>query len=338
METGKLPPELLAELLTNLGAPDHRVVVGPAPGEDCAVVDMGDRFLVAKSDPITFTADRIGWYVVQVNANDIACTGATPKWFLPTVLMPKRFTHDDVRGLFADLSLACEELGVAVIGGHTEVTLDIDRPIVSGTMLGELMDRDRLVSTGGAKDGDSVILTTGVAIEGTAILASECRDELRSAGVDDNTIARAADYLTRPGISVVSAARALFESVNVNSFHDVTEGGIVTALREVATASNLGVVFEAESTPVLSECEKICSVLDIDPLGLLGSGALIATMPSIDAPRALKALDSVGVNGWEIGQMIEAEDGMWLIDRQGEHTMPEFRRDELARYLDGRKS
>ena len=336
MNTGKLPPALLTELLADMGAHDPRVIVGPALGEDCAVVEMGDRLLVAKSDPITFAAERVGWYAVQVNANDIACSGALPRWFLPTVLLPVAFSPDDARRLFADLSQACRELGVAIIGGHSEVTLGIDRPIVAGAMLGELLDREKLVTTGGAQDGDSVVLTTGVAIEGAAILATDCADDLRRAGADDATIARAANYVNDPGISVVSAAQALCRSVDVHSLHDVTEGGIVTALREVAAASNLGVVFEAESTPVLRECEAICSFLNIDPMGLLGSGALVATMPAIEVPKALRALDSVGVNGWEVGQMLEREDGMWLIDRQGEHEMPEFERDELARYLDER--
>lgn len=337
METGKLPPGLLADLLGELRADDPRVLVGPAVGEDCAVVDMGDRLLVAKSDPITFAAERIGWYAVQVNANDVACTGAAPKWFLPTVLLPTGFEEAKVRELFGDIATACRQLGVAVIGGHTEVTLGLDRPIVAGTMLGELAERDRLISTGGAQDGDSIVLTIGVAIEGTAVLGSECADALRGVGIDEETIRKAAGYVNDPGISVVSAARALAEAVDVRSLHDVTEGGVVTALREVATASGLGVVFEAESTPVLPECERICAALGIDPMGLLGSGALLATMPAIEVPRALRALDSIGVNGWEIGQMIGAEDGMWLIDREGEHEMPEFARDELARYLEGER-
>ena len=166
MKPGKLPPELLAELLTNVGTHDSRVIVGPAVGEDCAVVEMGDRLLVAKSDPITFAAERVGWYAVQVNANDVACSGAAPRWFLPTVLLPADFEVEDARKVYADISDACRELGVAVIGGHSEVTLGIDRPIVAGTMLGELLDRAQMVTTAGAQDGDSVVLTTGVAIEG----------------------------------------------------------------------------------------------------------------------------------------------------------------------------
>ena len=336
METGKLPPDILEKLLSDLGASDPRVLVGPGLGEDCAVVDMGDRLLIAKSDPVTFAADRVGWYVVQVNANDVACTGAAPRWFLPTVLLPTSATPDDVRGIFMDISVACRQIGVAVIGGHTEVTDGLPRPIVAGTMLGELTDRARLVSTGGAQDGDSIIVTTGLAIEGTAILAREHAAELRAHGLDKQSLEKAADYLDDPGISILPAARALFETRAVHSMHDVTEGGLITALREIAAASNLGLVAEAESVPLLPECDAICEALGLDPLGLLGSGALIATMSAGDVPGALRALDRVGVTGWEIGQMMEPSDGLWLIDRSGERTLPEFRRDELARYLEER--
>ena len=176
------------------------------------MVDMGDRLLIAKSDPVTFAADRVGWYVVQVNANDVACTGAAPRWFLPTVLLPTSATPDDVRGIFTDISVACRQIGVAVIGGHTEVTDGLPRPIVAGTMLGELTDRTRLVSTSGAQDGDSIIVTTGLAIEGTAILAREHAAELRDHGLDMQSLEKAAGYLGDPGISILPAARALFET------------------------------------------------------------------------------------------------------------------------------
>ena len=336
METGKLPPHVLTELLSNLGAADPRVLVGPGVGEDCAVVDMGDRVLIAKSDPITFAADNVGRYVVQVNANDVACTGGVPRWFLPTVLLPASCTTDELRSIFADISDACRQIGVAIIGGHTEVTEGLPRPIVAGTMLGELENRSRLVSTGGALDGDSIIVTTGVAIEGAAILAREYGDELRALGLDGAALDNAAGYLDDPGISVLPAARALFETNSVHCMHDVTEGGLITALREVAAASNLGLVAEGESVPLLPECAAICEALGLDPLGLLGSGALIATMAAGDVPDALRALDRVGVSGWEIGQMMEPSDGLWLIDRNGERALPEFRRDELARYLEER--
>ena len=337
MEAGKLPPALLSELLSEFAANDPRVRVGPKVGEDCAVIEMGNQLLIAKSDPVTFVVDRIGWYAVQVNANDIACTGGVPRWFLPTILLPPNIDENEIRAIFSDIAMACGELGVSVVGGHTEVSVGIPRPIVAGTMLGELDSSAYLISSSGAQDGDSIIVTTGIAIEGTAILAREFAADLSRLGVNDDDIARAADYLKTPGISVVSAARALCDSVDVHSMHDITEGGVITALREVAIGSDVGLVVEAESMPILPESVTICQVLGIDPLGLLGSGALVATLSSSDVPRALRALDATGVSGWEVGQIMEADEGLWMVDRTGDNALPEFRRDELARYLESRE-
>jgi len=149
-------------------------------GEDAAVIDMGDRYLVAKSDPITFATDEIGWYVVNVNANDIACSGAVPRWFLATLLLPAEKTDEQlVETIFEQLSSACEQLGITLAGGHTEITYGLDRPIIAGHMLGEVRP-DRFVSTSGMKVGDDIILTKAVAVEATALIAGEKLDELKA--------------------------------------------------------------------------------------------------------------------------------------------------------------
>src|SRR5207253_4737153 len=153
---GKLPGELLQAVLDKHVPRDPRVVVGPRVGEDAAVIDLGDRYLVATADPITFATDDLGWYALHVNANDIVVRGATPRWFLATLLLPARTTDEEsVRALFAQLAAACEELEVALVGGHTEVTHGLDRAIVAGTMLGEGA-KDKLVTTGGARVGDAI--------------------------------------------------------------------------------------------------------------------------------------------------------------------------------------
>ena len=202
MELGKFPPQLLQRLLAKEGVRDERVLLGPAPGEDAAVIDMGERLLVAKCDPITFASNEIGWYAVQVNANDVACTGGVPRWFLVTLLVPDTFTEDQAEAVFDGVLQACNARNIALVGGHSEVAYGIDRPIVLGTMLGEV-ERDRLVTTGGAQEGDSIVMSKGVAIEGTAVLARDFREELLSAGVSAEAIEAASGYLHRPGISVV---------------------------------------------------------------------------------------------------------------------------------------
>lgn len=332
MDVGKFPAELLERLLSKVTMADPRVLVGPKIGEDAAVIDMVNRLLVAKSDPVTFATDSIGWYAVQVNANDVACTGGMPKWFLATLLVPPQFSEADAEGVFDQIVDACRALNIALIGGHSEVTYGIDRPIILGSMLGEV-ERDKLVHTGGAQEGDSIVLTKGIAIEGTALLARDCADSLRQAGVSAEVIKKCTKLLSNPGISVLKDAQLACAVAEVHSMHDPTEGGLATGLREVARASGLGLAVEEGSIPVLPECQTICQALGLSPLGLLASGALLITLPSGDVPKLILALERQDIAGWEIGQMLAPEEGLIMIGREGEVPLPEFTRDELARHL-----
>ena len=332
MLPGKLPLELLSDLLGKIDARDPRVALGARAGEDAALIDMGDRYLAAKTDPITFATDLIGWYAVQVNANDLAAMGATPRWLMATLLLPEGTSADDVRAIFNQLLEACDALGVTLIGGHTEITHDLPRPIAIGAMLGEVA-KDKVVLTSGAQVGDSIALTQGVAIEGTAILAREAADALAANGVSQDVIRRAQGLLFTPGISVAKAA-AIACDVGVNSMHDPTEGGLATGLLEIATAAGVGIVVDAERIPVLPECRAVCDALSLDPLGLIASGALLATLPPADARRLTAALRRAGIPAVEIGRVTPASEGLRLISNGAERALPTFERDELARFFD----
>src|SRR5438067_5697266 len=194
LPAGKLPFDLLTQLLAPFTPRDPRVRVGARAGEDAAIIDLGERLLVAAADPITFATDQIGRYAVAVNANDIAVRGATPRWFLATLLLPPGTTRTEVQANMDDLAAACRELEIDLVGGHTEVTTGIDRPIVAGAMLGEVA-AELLVTTGGARPGDALLLGGALAVEGTALLAREAADALRARGVPPAMIARAADLL-----------------------------------------------------------------------------------------------------------------------------------------------
>ena len=334
MQLGKFPPDLLARLLAKNQIQDASVALGPLVGEDAAALEVGDRLLVAASDPVTFASGQAGWYAVHVNANDVACSGGTPRWFLATLLMPEWSSPAQAEDLFDQILEACRSVGATLVGGHSEVTQGLDRPIIMGTMLGEV-ERDKLIRTGGAQEGDSVVLTKGIAIEGTALLAGDHAEDLRRAGLAEATIQRAAGFLTHPGISVLTDARVACTLGEVHSLHDLTEGGLATGLREVAQASGLGLAVEEGSLPVLPECQEVCQALGLDSLGLLASGALLITLPAARVPSLLAALERENVDGWEIGQMLASEEGLVLFGRHGEQPLPQFSRDELARYLAG---
>jgi hydrogenase maturation factor len=304
-------------------------VVGPRVGEDAAVLDMGDRYLVATTDPITFVTEDLGWYALVVNANDLAVRGATPRWFLATCLLPEgRTTEAEVTTLFAQLGAACQAHGVALVGGHTEVTPGLDRPIVVGTMLGEV-DKARLVTTGGARPGDVLVVTKGVPVEGTSIIARARAAELRARGYDDAWLARAHGMLAR--LSVVPEARLATDLVPVHAMHDPTEGGIATALWEMADAAEVGLAVDAERIPVLAEGAVLCREFGLDPLGTIASGALLLALAPTDAGIVLHALARAGIDAAFIGRVVPREAGVVLTRGGQPGPLPRFDQDEITR-------
>jgi len=328
---GKLNMAFLADLLGRYAHRDPRVVVGPQVGEDTAVVDFGDRYLVAKTDPITFATDQIGWYAVQVNANDLATSGAVPRWLLATLLLPEgKTTERLVESILAQIHDACDDLGIALVGGHTEVTSGLDRPIVVGHLLGEV-DKDKLVKTSGAKVGDNLILTKGIAIEGTAIIAREMAADLGQRGYDAHWIARAQRFLFEPGISVWREARLAIETVPVHSMHDPTEGGLATGVHEMARAAGAGAWLEKSRVPVLPECAELCRTYGLDPLGLIASGALLLAVAAEDSPRLLAAYRQAGIPAAVIGRLTPREEGLWLRNGEKASPLPRFDQDEITK-------
>ncbi|NQW20015.1 MAG: hydrogenase expression protein [Chloroflexi bacterium] len=330
LKAGKLPPELLARFLGDLVSSDKRILLGPGVGEDAAFVSFGSTTLIAKSDPITFATDRIGWYAIQVNANDIAACGGTPKWFLATLLLPENEPAFTVRNIFAQLRDAANKLGITLIGGHTEITVGISRPIISGTMLGEAAPSET-VKTSSANVGDDVILTSGIAIEGTAIIARESKGELLAAGLSLPVILKAADFLDSPGISIVKAAKIATSTGYVTAMHDPTEGGLAGALDELARASNTGIAINADHVRIYPETEAICRALELDPWGLIASGALLITSSPNGSQPIIDALGGFGIPATVIGKITGPEDGLTRNINGATEQLPEFERDEIAR-------
>ena len=331
LPVGKLRADFLERLLGKHVREDPRVVVGPQVGEDAAVIDMGDRYLVATADPITFATDEAGWYALHVNANDLAVRGARPLWFLATVLLPEGATSESrVETLFDDLASACAEIGVALVGGHTEVTAGLPRAIVSGCMLGEV-DKDKLVTTGGARVGDVLLLTKGVPLEGAAILARERGDEARRRGVDARIVERARGYLRDPGISVVPEARLACDAARVHAMHDPTEGGVATACWEMAQAADVGLRVDRERIRVLSEGRVLCEAFGLDPLGAIASGSLLLAVGPGDADAVVAACREAGIDCGAIGRVTPASDGVALTSGGIARPMPSFPQDEITR-------
>jgi hydrogenase expression/formation protein HypE len=333
---GKLPPRVLEALLARCPVPKSSgVIVGPRLGEDAAVIDWGPKYLVAKTDPITFTAERIGWYAVHINANDIATLGARPRWFLATLLLPETGTSTALaRRIFDDALRACRALGITLCGGHTEITAGLSRPIVVGQMLGEV-EKSKLVRKESQRPGDLILLTKGIALEGTAILA-RAKARLLERRLGKAVVRRAQGLLFRPGISVVREALLAVRHGEVHAMHDPTEGGLLSGLYELARAGRVGLRVWKARVALLPETRALRQVLRFDPFALIASGALLVVVSARTASRVLHVFARSGIAAAIVGEVRREAEGIQLLEEGAAQARP-LRlpaRDEIARLLE----
>jgi len=329
LPVGKVPPEVLrAVVYRHLGARRAEVLVRAAVGEDCAVLAFGDETVVVTTDPITGAGVELGWYAVFVATNDLAAAGAEPVALMLTVLLPPSRAQDDLARVMRDAGSAAQTLGVEIVGGHSEVTRGIDRTIVVMTAVGR-GSPGRTIRSGGARPGDVLLLTKGAGVEGTAILAAELEALLRPA-LGDAVVDRAKAF--RHEISVLPEGRAAAAG-GARAMHDVTEGGILAAVYEMAIASGLGVRLDVGRVPVAVETAAICGHLGVDALALIGSGALLIATP--DPSRTEAAVRAAGVSVAAIGEFRPAGAPRVLRGAEAEVPLVPPSRDELWRILEG---
>jgi len=333
LPAGKLPGALLNRLVaTYASRPDSSVVVGPGRGRDAAVLQPDGALVAAKTDPITFASTEAASYLVDVNSNDLACLGATPRWLLVTLLLPQGGTSEaDVERQFRELSEICAARDISLVGGHTEITPAVNWPVLVGTLLGTVTTGS-LLKPGGASAGDRVLLTKGIAIEGTALLARELPGQLVSM-LGQDLVDRAANLLRHPGISVALDAQILLNAGGITALHDPTEGGLATAAQELASAAGYGVMLDEAAIPILPETRAIAACLGLDPLGLLASGSLLATASPDAVHNIITFADSQGIAASNIG-VVTVEPGALLRRASGNIVLlPEFSSDEITRVL-----
>ena len=336
LRAGKLDIDILKDLLERHAILDPQVVLGPKIGEDAAVVDPGrgsEHYWVVTSDPITFTTDEIGYYGVVVNLNDIATRGAIPRWFLATLLFPEGESLDLVKNVFAQIHEACRRFGISLIGGHTEITPGIERTILSGHMIGQVK-KDRLVITGGAQDGDLLLLAKGICIEGTSIIAREKEAELTARGISPSLIKKAKSFIFDPGIEVLSAARLACESASVHSMHDPTEGGLINGIIEMALASDKEIVVDLGKVPIYEESRILCQHFGLDPFGVIASGALLLTIAPSNLSSLQRAFREAGIPVEVIGEVRSGPARVVAEFRGSTEELRPFERDEILKIFE----
>jgi hydrogenase maturation factor/phosphoglycolate phosphatase-like HAD superfamily hydrolase len=329
LPAGKLPNDLLRGFLNQFIFDDPSIIINPGIGEDTAAVNVEpEEVLVLKSDPITFATDSIGQYAVLVNANDIATSGAKPRWLLTTLLFPPGVTPSEISQVIDELKIFCGKWDITLCGGHTEITDAVTRPVVTGMMAGTVT-RSRLIDKRNMAPGDRVLFTKGVAVEGTAIITREFGDRLKSLGMNDSEINTGRRFLAN--ISVITEARIAAESEAASAMHDVTEGGLATALEELGIAGGHRLKINMDTIPVYPQTRKICQLLDIDPLGLIGSGSLLICCREAGCQDLMAAIGKAGVEITCIGEVLQPGRGIIAEKDRQPAPWPQFETDEITR-------
>jgi hydrogenase maturation factor len=325
---GKIPPGImLRSVYPKLGKRDHRVILGPGIGRDTAAVRQNGAVWVFTADPITGTSSHIGRLSVEINANDIATTGARPKWYLCTILLPEGAKENSLRLIAGEIHETAKRLGVNVIGGHTEVTAGLDRPIIAGFMVGEA--RGRFLSPQNSRPGDRILLTKTAGLEGTSILARDKVSLLRKKGVPEDVRRLARGYQEQ--MSIVEEALLAAGLKGVHAMHDPTEGGVLNGLWEMAEASGVGIEVWADKIPVAPATQLICFSLGLDPLKLMSSGSLLLAVQQSDSLIVRRALSKFRIKLTEVGKLTNRSKGRVLV-RQGKiEALRAVPRDELYR-------
>jgi len=314
LSVGKLEPDMLKQFVFScLGAANSRVILGPRIGEDASVIDFKDKVLVVHSDPITGAVEDIGWLAVNIVANDIATRGVKPLWMLIVLLLPNNIDSAKLKHITQQIDEAAKELGIAIVGGHSEVTPSIKRPIIVATAMGEA-EKDKLVQSSGAKVGDHVIVTKGAAIEGTAILSRELAEPLQRK-INSRIIKNAQRFIRN--VSVVEDALTAVKVGGVHAMHDATEGGVAAGLQEIAWASDVGIVAYEKKISVYEETKLICQALKIDPLRTIGSGALIISAHPKKAKEIVAALREKGISASIVGETVDKSKGSNILRKNG---------------------
>lgn len=311
MKIGKLPNEVLEKIVfSNISYKRNEVLTRAGIGKDCAVLDFGDNVCVVSTDPITGATKDIGKLAVHISCNDVASNGAEPIGLLMTILAPPSSTEEDIKRIMEDANKIASELGVEIIGGHTEVTDAVNRIIVSTTVLGIQLKKNML-NPEEAKVGDKILITKTAGIEGTAIIANELEAKLKGL-IPQHLIDEGKSLIDN--ISVVSEGK-ICGSIGVPYMHDITEGGVFGAVWETAIATKKGVKINLEAIPLKESTREICNVLGINPFKLISSGSLIVVSPADKIDNIQKDLHQNGIESSVIGEITEKD---ILVEINGE--------------------
>lgn len=327
MKVGKLTVLDLEELVfKNLKSSRKEVISSPEIGGDCAIIDFGDKVAYLSTDPITGTSKGIGKLAININCNDIAAGGVEPVGVMLTILLPPGTTKNEVTEIMREAEEECKKLNVTIMGGHTEVTTAVNRVVISATAIGigekkSCKDKEKVIC------GDRIIITKGIGIEGTGIIAYEKESELQDV-IGESLLREAKDLLDKTSV----VKDGLLAAKHVKGMHDVTEGGLLGAIWEITEFYKLGTKICYENILIPISTKKICEYYKIDPLKLISSGTMLMIVSEEKVEELITVLKKEGIDAFDIGFLTKTKEKI-LSKNKIEYEILEPESDELYKVV-----
>lgn len=327
-EVGKISPEIFERVIKPaLGRTRPEVLVGPRHGVDVGIVDLGDgRVMALTTDPFfivpAYGWERAAWFAVNILASDASTSGLRPSYMTIDLNLPRAITREELSTMWQAVHEACDEIGMAIVTGHTARYDGCDYPMVGGATVVCLGDRDKYLTPAMAQVGDDVLVTKGAAIEATGLFGVTFPERIAAAyGAE---IARAAENLFYQMSVVTDALTAVEVGVHgngVTAMHDATECGVWGGLYEIAEASGVGMVIEQSAVVVRPEVRAVCDLFGMDPYAAISEGTLLLTCRPHATPAVIGHLAGSGIQATQVGTITPASEGIRLAEAGRERPL-----------------
>lgn len=321
-EIGKLDQDSFQGIiLSRLGKPDPAVLVGPRHGVDAAVIDVGDgRVMVVAEDP-TFGLPSLiqyfGWSIVHICASDVAVMGIRPQYMTICLLLPPGTRGAELDFVWNQIHEEAEKLGIAIVGGHTGVYPGLSFVLNGGCTVWGFGRPEQITAPSNAQQGDCLILTKGVAIEATAVLATQAEAEIKAV-LPSHLVDKAKSRIY--DMSVVKDA--LVARPNAHAMHDATEGGFLNGAFEMAFASGTGLRIYERDVPLADDVKAVCEYFNLDPMISISEGTLLIAASPDRGTRIIKDLEEEGIDAWIVGEFVGNEVVLVRNDGRVEPVQP----------------
>ncbi len=309
LKVGKLENKVLKEIvLDSITYRNPDVITRAAVGEDCATISFGEYNCVMSTDPITAAVSEIGKIAIHITCNDIASNGVRPLGIMLAVMLPEGTTTEDIHFIMKQAGETAEKMKVEIIGGHTEITPSVNKPVIVSTAIGKSCDTE---SRRTPQENDVIIMTKYAGMEGTGIIASDLEEQIKEVCSEDE-IKEAKELLE--DISVIEDGVIAWENGAI-AMHDVTEGGILGAVWEMCEKDDVGCTLDVDKIPVSDVTLTICENFNIEYLKLISSGCMLIISPEENKEEIITGLENRSIKATEIGKIQDKKFGIMMAEK-----------------------